>query len=1027
MSPDLSLLLKSSQELNAALYHRSARIDAQTTLRDLGLPSSTLENWESLGKATVAVLAARFIVGSPTSKSVGSASTAIASLRVILSDRLSARLLKEDLIHYGPGVSAEERLLPQTARSVTHQVIGAHCHLYGLAETNELLLVQKIIVRKLEIPIEYDAKTALQELYQRRKWSVPQYDVLAQEGPQHALVFTVKVSDLRRRSATADGASKRLAEQAAAKNFIQLHFSREVPNRREVLLQDLDPRSEARKIPRLPNMSAAQSLVRIANLDDWSDRLISQAFVHSSYIGARTPHSRLGKDNKLLALLGSHVLQWASFDALLRLKSPSQILEQGGISQLVKLAVKDDVLALSCGSLFDGDLPLVGPGEKNLSTGLKAEMVQALFGSLFLCRESGLVSGEDVIVGIPSLQEHFKRVASRNDTKEQLTDAKTLLQERCQAVGLRVAYQTEIESVGSRQVVEPCVQLISERTGNSLLIHAEKVERQSHNCRTIKDIEGDLAESIVAQFDESLGLTSFPVGGRKAEHDRIEKWLISQVLSELSDGQRLNAGSSRAGSLELLGTRYLHQQDFLTYRSFLASIYELADDADTNILESLYRFYEKAGRSSKATADVQQRLISDLAELQNFLSNLDPLHLEEPLRETTEFRSLVAQATSCRLASGAIVEASLEEIASHAELLFRRRGVAVTLKCEVPVNVLEVQGAHLYLIDLLCHEVVRETSLVVVHSGQVLRLALDAGERASSHLAALQSNPLWRVLERLLPVTHSESSAGKVIVDIASVCESNVSRFALRSWLSYQMQGALETVAKDAIASVLHDVKNELLAFESVAKEAKASRVIQDKYALASTATRHADQANVLLDTIRALIRYTRKPKVDRFNVDRAMRSLSRELWDWMPSGIAFTPPQPIGDCFIWGSEESLRSIISNIARNSVDAMSGRGKLDLNYIIADDLTWAEFEVNDTGPGFTDEQLRSLNSGIPIESSKRNGPGIGLLTVLMLARDVGGSVSFEINAAGGTRFNLKIPCAEPLSEADQAQPPTPREV
>lgn len=1017
MSPDLSLL-KTSQELNAALYHRSARIDAQTILRDLGLPSSTLDNWESLGKATVAVLAARFIVGSLTSKSVGSASTAIASLRVILSDRLSARLLQEDLIHYGPGVSAEERLLPQTARSVTHQVIGAHCHLYGLAETNEFLLAQKIVTRKLEIPVEYDAKTALQELYQRRKWSVPQYQVIAQEGPQHALVFTVRVSDLRRRSATADGASKRLAEQAAAKSFIQLHFSREVPNRREVLSQALDPRSEARRIPRFPNIAEAQTLVRIAALDDWSDRLISQAFVHSSYVGARTPHSRLGKDNKLLALLGSHVLQWASFDALLRLKPPSQILEQGGISQLVKLAVKDEVLALACGSLFDGDLPLVGPGEKHLSTGLKAEMAQALFGSLFLCRESGLVSGEDVVAGIPLLQEHFKRVASRNDTKDQLTDAKTLLQERCQAVGLRVAYQTGIESTGSRQVVEPCVHITSERTGNSLLIHAEKVERQSHG-RTIKDIEGDLAESIVAKFDESLGLASFPAGGRRAERDRVEKWLISQVLSELSDGQKLNAGSIQVGSLELLGTRYLHQQDFLTYRSFLESIYELADSADTHILESLYRFYEKSGRSSKATEDLQQRLISDLTELQNFLSNLDPLHLEEPLRETTEFRSLVAQATSCRLVSGAIVEASLEEVASQAELLSRRRGIAVTLKCEAPANIIEVQGAHLYLIDLLCHEVFRETSLVVTHSGQVLSLALEAGERASSHLVALQSNPLWRVLERLLPITQSKSAAGKITVDVASVCESDVSRFALRSWLSYQMQGALETVAKDAIASVLHDVKNELIAFESVAREARASRVIQDKYALASAATRHVDQASARLDTIRALIRYTRKTNIYKFNVDGALRSLSRELWDWMPSGISFFPPQPIGDCFIWGSEESLRSIISNIARNSVDAMSGRGKLDLDYIIADDLTWAEFEVNDTGPGFTDEQLRSLNSGIPIESSKRHGPGIGLLTVLMLARDVGGSVRFERNVAGGTRFTLKMPCAEPPAEADQA--------
>ncbi|WP_457001791.1 putative dsRNA-binding protein [Luteimonas sp. A501] len=985
-----------------------------------------LENWESLGKATVAALAARSILGSAAGSSVGSATTAISSLRAILSERLSAQLLKENLVQYGAGVTAEERLLPQTARSVAHQVIGAYCHRYGFAETKKLLLHQDIIGGKLEVPIDYDAKTDLQELYQRHKWSVPKYETIAREGPQHDQIFTVRVSDLRQKSATAEGASKRLAEQAAARNFIRLHFTKELPHRTEVLSQDFDPKTEALRLSRLPNVPEAQNLARAAALDDWTDRLISHAFVHSSYVGAEKPRSRLGKDNKLLALLGSQVLQWASSDALLRLKSPSQILEQGGISQLVKIAVKDETLVLACRDLFDGGLPLVGPGETSLRLGVKAEMVQALFGTLFLSRESSLVSGEDVIAGIPSLQGHFERVASRGETKDQLTDAKTRLQERCQAVGVRVAYQTKREAVGSWLVVTPRVRLTSERTGSSLSIHAEKVEGKLHDIRTVKDIEGDLAEMIVSQFDASLGLASSPTRRSNAERDPVEKWLISQVLSNLSDEQSQNARSARIGNLELLGIRYLHKQDFFSYRSFLVGIYELAADLDTTILESLYRFYENAGRSSKATADLQERLISDLTALQDFLQDLDPLLLVESLRETSEFRSLVAQATSCRLASGAVVEASLEEIGSQAELLLRRRGMAVSFKCDAPARVLEVQGAHLYLIDLLCHEALPENSLAITHSGGVLRLSLNAGERAASYLAALQSNSLWCVLVKLLPITQNRSAGGAVIVDIASVCESGVSRFALRSWLSYQMQGQLETVAKDAIASVLHDVKNELLAFESIAREAQASRSVQDKYSLASTATRHADQANLRLEAIRALIRYARKIEIAKFSVDSTMRSLSRELWEWMPSEIAFTPPQPIGECPIWASEEVLRSILSNIARNSVDAMSGRGKLDLDYIIADDSSWAEFEVNDTGPGFTDEQLRLLNSGIPIESSKRHGPGIGLLTVLMLARDVGGSIRFERNAAGGTRFNLKMPCAEPLRQAVQTQSSTSRE-
>ncbi len=66
-----------------------------------------------------------------------------------------------------------------------------------------------------------DAKSALQEWAQARGLSLPTYRVVEREGPDHAPVFTVAVEVSGKPSAVATGASKRVAEQAAARMLLE--------------------------------------------------------------------------------------------------------------------------------------------------------------------------------------------------------------------------------------------------------------------------------------------------------------------------------------------------------------------------------------------------------------------------------------------------------------------------------------------------------------------------------------------------------------------------------------------------------------------------------------------------------------------------------------------------------------------------------------------------------------------------------------------------------------------------------------
>jgi len=66
-----------------------------------------------------------------------------------------------------------------------------------------------------------DPKTALQEWAQGRGLALPQYSVVSRAGPDHAPLFTAEVRIKSLDPARGEGASKRLAEQAAAASLLE--------------------------------------------------------------------------------------------------------------------------------------------------------------------------------------------------------------------------------------------------------------------------------------------------------------------------------------------------------------------------------------------------------------------------------------------------------------------------------------------------------------------------------------------------------------------------------------------------------------------------------------------------------------------------------------------------------------------------------------------------------------------------------------------------------------------------------------
>jgi two-component system, NtrC family, sensor kinase len=112
-----------------------------------------------------------------------------------------------------------------------------------------------------------------------------------------------------------------------------------------------------------------------------------------------------------------------------------------------------------------------------------------------------------------------------------------------------------------------------------------------------------------------------------------------------------------------------------------------------------------------------------------------------------------------------------------------------------------------------------------------------------------------------------------------------------------------------------------------------------------------------------------------------------------------------------------LQRIISNLVRNSVEAAPPNGWVRVSVeSSADRVTIA---VEDSGPGPTAEDVPHLFDPFFSGREAGRGRGLGLSVAWQLARQNGGSVSFNPTADGTTRFTLSLPSAPALDVSSPA--------
>jgi signal transduction histidine kinase len=129
--------------------------------------------------------------------------------------------------------------------------------------------------------------------------------------------------------------------------------------------------------------------------------------------------------------------------------------------------------------------------------------------------------------------------------------------------------------------------------------------------------------------------------------------------------------------------------------------------------------------------------------------------------------------------------------------------------------------------------------------------------------------------------------------------------------------------------------------------------------------------------------------------------------------GVEITFERDGGPAEVMGDPERLKSCLSNITINALQAMPAGGMLLVRVHSPDGKV--EVTVSDTGLGISPESINKVFE--PYFSTKKSGFGLGLAVTKKIVEEHHGSIEVRSQVNRGTTFTMKFPVAGVVSEKD----------
>jgi signal transduction histidine kinase len=240
--------------------------------------------------------------------------------------------------------------------------------------------------------------------------------------------------------------------------------------------------------------------------------------------------------------------------------------------------------------------------------------------------------------------------------------------------------------------------------------------------------------------------------------------------------------------------------------------------------------------------------------------------------------------------------------------------------------------------------------------------------------------------------------------------------------LEAQLYNAEKAIVVSRLASAIaHEIRNPLnyinLTLDHLrAGFSPADPQKQDKFqSLTSQLKTEVARIN---QRITEFLNYSRPPKLEPrlLNVSDVAREALRTVQVQASEQNIKTTVEEVGGAHsITADAESIRSALTNLVINSLQAMDGEGGKITIVVSADgDGRRVCIDVTDTGRGIKAEDISKIFE--PYYSTKDTGTGLGLAIVRKAIDDHHGTISVKSKEGEGTTFSITLPVSQPLAVA-----------
>ena len=312
------------------------------------------------------------------------------------------------------------------------------------------------------------------------------------------------------------------------------------------------------------------------------------------------------------------------------------------------------------------------------------------------------------------------------------------------------------------------------------------------------------------------------------------------------------------------------------------------------------------------------------------------------------------------------------------------------------------------LLQISSQRAVGQDVMDVLPLGMTFQAALIAGSEGAT--TTLRDTPLIRLNqpgESQVDCTVSpfDWGAGEsyMIIELNQV--DHLTRIARESWLQ-ERQGTFGQIAR----SLAHEIKNPLGGLRGAAQ--LLDRELPDKALREYTRiiTHEADRLSSLVDRLTGGYRDIER---NRFNLHSVLEHVRKLTLVEIPLGLEFDRDYDPSIPEIVGDREQLIQAVLNIVRNAVQAMAGRGRIELKTRVRRQYTLlnqrhrlvVEASITDDGPGI--DPLLIDRIFFPMVTGRADGTGLGLAITQEIIRRHEGVIECT-SQPGETCFRILLP-------------------